>query len=115
MIRGAGALGGGDDLVDLGLGADVVGEDDAAELAAAVVGDAGVGGQLVPPPQDDRDAAGIEEDRLLGLLAGPAQLLVEGASPGQVGDAQCDEADSLLHRRSSVRGNVQPWIPANAC
>jgi hypothetical protein len=54
-----------------------VGERDPSEAVSACVIDPGVPGELVAPPQDDADAPGLEEDRLLDLLSAPPELLVE--------------------------------------
>ena len=58
-------------------------EDDAGELARAVVVEAGVGRDLGTAPQHDGLPAGLEEDRLLHLLAVPAKRFVKGARPSR--------------------------------
>src|SRR5215475_12229126 len=83
--------------INLGPRPDVVRQDDAAEAIAIAVLDTRVAGQLVACPEDHRHASGLEEHRLLGLLAPPAQPLVKRPGPVQVGDSQRDQADPLLH------------------
>src|SRR5690606_34469327 len=95
--RRAGLRGGRHDLVDLLAGAHVVGRGDPAEAAGVVVADPGVLRELVPAPQHQRHAPGLEEDRVLDLLATPPQRLVEREGPLEVRDAQGDEAHPLLH------------------
>jgi hypothetical protein len=72
-------------------------EHDAAEGAGWIVVDSGIGGHLLPAPQHERLPTGLEEDRLLDLLATPPELLVEGARPSEIRDAESDETDALLH------------------
>jgi hypothetical protein len=61
------------------------------------VGQAAVRGELVTAPQDQTQTSRLEEDRLLELLALPAQGLVEGPGAGQVTDTERDQADALFH------------------
>jgi hypothetical protein len=79
-----------------------VGERDPSEAISASAIDPGVPGELVAPPQDDADAPGLEEDRLLDLLPALPQLPVELPRPVEIGYAQGDEL-SLCHGASSRR------------
>ena len=72
-------------------------EDDAAERAAPVIVEPGIGGDFRTVPQHDRLPAGLVEDRLLDLLAPPPELLVERFRPPEVTDPEGDETDSLIH------------------
>jgi hypothetical protein len=73
-------------------------ECNAGEAAGKMlVGQARVGSKLVASPEDDRKTARLEEHRLLDLLAAPAEPFVEGARPREIGDAEGDQADPLLH------------------
>ena len=93
--------------VGLGSRPDVVRQDDAVEVARAAIGHAAVIGQLGPPPQDQGHAPGLEEDGLLGFLAVPAEALVEGPGPADVGDAERDQADALLHQGNLTEATRQ--------
>ena len=76
---------------------DVVGERDAAPAAAVV--DAAVARELLARPERDDHAAGLEEDDVVlgrGTRA-PAERLVERPRAREIGDAERDEADALLH------------------
>jgi hypothetical protein len=73
-----------------------VGECDTSETISAGVVDARVLRELVTAPQDNPDAARLEEDRLLDLLSSPAKLLVELPCAPDVGDAQGHQAQPLL-------------------
>src|SRR5947209_6183137 len=92
-----GAAGAGcflEECVDGVVGADVVGELEAGGWLAAELG-----------PEAEDHAAGLEEDDLVvGLVgAGPAEGFVERAGAAEVGGAEGDQADALLHG-GSVRG-----------
>src|SRR5581483_2034503 len=88
----------GDHGVDLGRGADVVGERDPAP--AAVVLDSAVLRELGTIPQRDDEATGLEEDHAIvgSRVRLPAERLVERAGAGEVADAEGDQADALLHQ-----------------
>ena len=47
--------------------------------------------EVLATPEDEGEAAGLEEDGLLDLLAPPAEPLVEPPRPAQVGDAERHE------------------------
>src|SRR6185312_4216824 len=83
--------------VDLGPRPEIVRQDDAVEAAGAAIGHAAVLGELGSPPQDHGHGPGLEEDGLLHLLAVPAQAFVERPGPADVGDAERNNADALLH------------------
>jgi hypothetical protein len=74
--------------VDLGRGPHVLRQRDAAETVGGTIGarvlDARVGGELLPSPEDDGRAAGLDEDGLLDFLAPPTERLVEAARRRQV-------------------------------
>src|SRR5689334_17694287 len=89
--------------VDLVAAADVLRECDAGEPACAVGRHPRVGGELVPAPEHHGHAAGLQEDGLLALLAAPAEALVEGLRPGDVVDAERDQADALVHAPDATR------------
>ncbi|MGW4676936.1 hypothetical protein ACWEOS_00555 [Micromonospora taraxaci] len=93
----------GNQFVDLFAGSDVLGEGHPAETVRAWISDACVVGEFVAAPEDDRQAAGLDEDRLLDLLAPPAELLLERPGARQVADAEGDQADPLLHAPNLVR------------
>jgi hypothetical protein len=66
-------------------------------------------GQRVASEQREGDATGLEE-RHFRLAAGgfaPAQRAVEGTAPGEVADAQGDEADRLFHAKLSRNANTR--------
>jgi len=73
----------------------------ASSIAASTrrVLDAAVLGQPGPVPERQHHVAGLEEDDVVaGLGPGrPSQSFVEGPGPLQVGDAEGDDADPLLH------------------
>ncbi len=72
-------------------------EGDAAEATCLSVRNTAVARELVTAPQDECDAAGLKEHGLFDLLALPTQPLVKRPSAPHVDDAQCDQADALLH------------------
>ena len=79
-----------------------------AGKAAAVRRHVGVFGERCACEEREGDAAGLVEGK--GFLAGggvaPAERAVEGTAAREVGDAEGDEADGLVHgctRRSCVR------------
>src|SRR5205085_5357534 len=86
-----------DDRVDLVLRPGVVRERDAAPPTA--VGDAAVLRELVAPPERDDHPAGLEEDDVVVRLGPrrPAERLVEPPSATEVGDAEGDQAEPLVH------------------
>src|SRR6185436_7337998 len=89
-----------DHRVDFLARADVVRERDPAP-GRAVVGDTGVGGQLLARPEHEHDAVRAEERRLLDLeRRRPAERLVERPGALVVGDAERDERHALLHPRT---------------
>ena len=113
--RGAGL---GDDGVDLGWPPGVVGQGHAAPTPGVLHG--GVLGEPGAVPQRHDHARRLEEhDVVVGAsVAVPAQRLVEGACPSQIGDSQSDHADALVHGEHSFsvadRGNRSP-SPAFRC
>ena len=96
--RRAGRLRLGEHRVDLLRRARVVRERDPAP--AAVVLDAGVLRELLAAPERDDHPAGLEEDDVVVRrgVRRPAERLVERAGPGEVANAERDQADSLLHQ-----------------
>jgi len=86
-----------DELVDFVVRADVVRERDAVEATSAALLKTTVGRELLATPQDDRDTARLEEDRLLHFLAFPAETFIEDARAFEVVDAERDEAYALVH------------------
>src|SRR3954470_22845684 len=82
---------------DLLGGGDVVGEGDTAPAARIL--DGGVLGERRAAPQREDHATALEEDHaVLGLgRARPAERLVEPPRAIEVGDAEGDEADALIH------------------
>lgn len=48
-----------------------MGQGDSGERGLPVIGDAGIRSELVPAPQDEGLAAGLEEDGPLDLLPAP--------------------------------------------
>jgi len=99
--RRPGRLRCGDERVDLLARADVVGEGDAGEAVLASVLDATVGSQPLASPENDPEAAGLEEDGFLDFVALPAERRVEITSSGKAVHAEGDEADPLLHPGSA--------------
>ena len=72
-------------------------QDQAAEATGIAVIDACIAGELVPRPQDEGHASGLEEHCLLDFLAVPAEPFVERPGPAHVRDPERDQADTLLH------------------
>ncbi len=68
------------------------------------VGDAGILGERVAAEQGEHDAAGVVEDDVVlrGASGLEAELLVEGARAGDIGDAEGDELQAGLHGGSVV-------------
>jgi hypothetical protein len=99
--RRARRIGLGDDRVHLLRGADVVRERDPAPAAGVL--DAAVLGETGPVPERDDHAAGLEEDDVVVRLGSgrPAERFVERARALEIGHAQRDQADALLHARHS--------------
>ncbi len=101
-------LGFGQNGIYFGRRANVVRERDTTP--AASIGHGGVLGELLPAPERDDHAPGLEEDDVvLRLRSGrPAERLVERARPREIGDAERDEADALLHQLiSTARSSVE--------
>jgi len=96
--RGSRTLGGSHDNIDLGLGADVVVQDNTTEPCRLVVSDAAVQRELVTLQRTTPIPPAWMEYGLLDLLAFPAQPLIEHPSAVHVGDTQRDETDPLFHR-----------------
>src|SRR6185503_2269142 len=76
----------------------VVGERDATPAAGVL--DPAVLGELVSAPERDDHAARLEEDDVVRGRGArlPAERLVEGAGAGEVGNAEGDETEPLLHQ-----------------
>src|SRR5262249_46339284 len=66
-------------------------------------------------PQPEDHSAGLEEaDFVVGLLGpAPAERFVEGARPGEVGDAERHQADPLVHCHgpSSISRPIPTLMP----
>src|SRR6186997_1300201 len=117
-------LGLGDDGVDLLRRADIVGEGHAAPTSG--VSDAAVLGELGAVPEPDDHPARLEEDDVVvGLRAGrPAERFVERARPLEIGHAEGDEREALLHPPDLKRAasseppvaspSLYEWAPAPA-
>src|SRR5436853_5988078 len=86
-----------DHLVDLGWGSKV--ERERRPAPAAGVLDAAVLRQPCSVPERDHHVAGLKEDDVVlwGGVRLPAQGFIEGAGALEIGDAEGDEADALLH------------------
>src|SRR5207253_9465687 len=95
--------------VDLLGRARVVRRRDAAPAAAVL--DAAVGRELVPAPEGEHAAAGLEEhDAHFRVgVAVPAERLVEGAGATEIGDAERDQADPLLHE--AIKPDAEDPMP----
>ena len=68
---------------------------------AARVLDAAVLRELIAAPERHDHPSRLEEDDVVVRLGAgrPAERLVEGARPGEIADAERDEAEALLHVR----------------
>src|SRR2546429_2276654 len=95
--RRAGGLCFGQNRVDLSRRTGVVRKRDPAPAAGVL--DDRVLRELVAPPERHDHAAGLEEDDVVrrGRARLPAKRLVETASALEVADAECDEAQTLVH------------------
>src|SRR2546429_3423542 len=95
--RRAGGLCFGQNRVDLSRRTGFVRKRDPAP-AAGVLDDRVLGKLLAAPERDDH-AARLEEDDVVGRRSArcPAERFVETASALEVADAECDEAQTLVH------------------
>jgi len=110
-----GPFGRRDDVVDLFLGANVVGEHNATETGRLVVTDGAVARKLVTTPDNQGDTACLNEHSFFGLLADPAHPVIKRPSAMYVGDTQGNQADPLLHRSKLSRRAATKLEKLAAC
>jgi hypothetical protein len=99
----AGGIGLGEDGVDFGAGAGVVGDRDAGK-AVPFGGKVGIFRQLGARVKGQGHAAGLKKDDCFGARGrgAPAKALEETATAIKVGDSKREDADALVHTGNSA-------------
>ncbi|WP_240629786.1 hypothetical protein [Mycobacterium colombiense] len=79
---------------------------DTTETVIASVGDSEIGRKLVARPQAHRETAGLKEDRFLHFLTAPAEAFIEAVGAIQIGNAEGDHTQPLLHAHAASVARV---------